>query len=377
MKNFMNYSKFAIATLITAGAFVACSDEIEETPYSTQYLADVTNIKTAGNAVDLGLPSNTKWADMNVGAKSESDNGILFIWGDITGKKMTAESNAYGVNPTTEAALFEMYKGDPAVGYVYDTLCVHKEEMHPSGSFADSTAVVNTAKTYLDLYVSEYKENSNIYGKFEATITAEDVVLVYDSISSANPEECKGYIKVSKLNKDTKIKDLVIDIDKIDSTAVNYFVSKTGSNDIPTAIDNLVANSEYDPATANWGSNWCMPTKAQLNELMTKCTWDFTGKGYKVTGPNGNSIFLPAAGYRYGDKLIGNGTAGYYATGEILGTYKFPTMEQQINKEFGEITNPESMPNILIFQHGQFENSIKLYNNLTTNYGISIRPVQK
>ena len=74
--------------------------------------------------------------------------------------------------------------------------------------------------------------------------------------------------------------------------------------------------SQYDAATANWGGTWRMPTYAELNELNTQCTWewintnDFTG--YKVTGPNGNSIFLPAAGYRYGSSLDCAGSYGYY-----------------------------------------------------------------
>jgi hypothetical protein len=35
--------------------------------------------------VDLGLPSGTKWATMNVGATSETDYGLYFQWGDTQG----------------------------------------------------------------------------------------------------------------------------------------------------------------------------------------------------------------------------------------------------------------------------------------------------
>ena len=59
-----------------------------------------------------------------------------------------------------------------------------------------------------------------------------------------------------------------------------------------------------DAANANWGGDWRMPTKEDQDELRTECTWNWTTKngvnGYTVTGPNGNSIFLPAAGGRYG-----------------------------------------------------------------------------
>ena len=50
-----------------------------------------------------------------------------------------------------------------------------------------------------------------------------------------------------------------------------------------------------------WTSPWRTPSRAELEELKDKCTWKWTTqngvRGCKVTGPNGNSIFLPAAGY--------------------------------------------------------------------------------
>ena len=73
---------------------------------------------------------------------------------------------------------------------------------------------------------------------------------------------------------------------------------------------------EHDAATANWGGSWRMPTKAEQQELLDNCTWKWTTQngvdGYKVTGTNGNSIFLPAAGYRYGSSLNVAGSYGYY-----------------------------------------------------------------
>ena len=65
----------------------------------------------------------------------------------------------------------------------------------------------------------------------------------------------------------------------------------------------------HDAATANLGGNWRMPTIKEWQELVDNCTWTWTGYGYKVTGPNGNHIFLPAAGYRYGSSLY---DAGFY-----------------------------------------------------------------
>lgn len=62
-----------------------------------------------------------------------------------------------------------------------------------------------------------------------------------------------------------------------------------------------LSGSEYDTARKKWGGNWRIPTLAEAKELIEKCKWKFIRikrhYGYKVTGPNGNSIFIPSAGY--------------------------------------------------------------------------------
>ena len=82
-------------------------------------------------------------------------------------------------------------------------------------------------------------------------------------------------------------------------------------------VDNkTVLDPGDDAAHEKWGGSWRMPTDAEWTELRTKCTWTWTTqngvKGRKVTGPNGNSIFLPAAGNRGGTYLNDAGSFGYY-----------------------------------------------------------------
>ena len=76
--------------------------------------------------------------------------------------------------------------------------------------------------------------------------------------------------------------------------------------------------SQYDAATANWGGNWRMPTKAEIQELLDNCTWTWTKQngveGCNVEGPNGNSIFLPAAGCRNGSSHYGASQGGYWSS---------------------------------------------------------------
>ena len=77
-----------------------------------------------------------------------------------------------------------------------------------------------------------------------------------------------------------------------------------------------VLDAADDAATANLGSPWRMPTKVEIAELITKCTWTWTTQdgveGCQVDGPNGNAIFLPATGHYEESGLIYAGTRGNY-----------------------------------------------------------------
>lgn len=77
-------------------------------------------------------------------------------------------------------------------------------------------------------------------------------------------------------------------------------------------VDNkTVLDPDDDVAHVKWDGSWRMPTADEIKELNDKCSWTWTTlngvNGCMVTGPNGNSIFLPAAGYRSGSGLIHRG----------------------------------------------------------------------
>ena len=80
-------------------------------------------------------------------------------------------------------------------------------------------------------------------------------------------------------------------------------------------------NPEDDAATANWGAPWRMPTSEQMEELCRNCSQEMIQQngvnGILVTGPNGNTIFLPAAGYNKEDWLLSTGSEGYYWTSSL------------------------------------------------------------
>ena len=91
-------------------------------------------------------------------------------------------------------------------------------------------------------------------------------------------------------------------------------------------MNDIAGSAEFDAATANWGGDWRMPTETEMKELLEECKWKWTKnngvKGYKVTGPNKSSIFLPASGYRGGGSTLGKEVGGYYWCSTPYGTDK-------------------------------------------------------
>jgi len=86
-------------------------------------------------------------------------------------------------------------------------------------------------------------------------------------------------------------------------------------------IEDIAGHSKRDVAYADWGENWRLPSREECKELINKCTWTWTiqggRNGYKVTGPNGKSIFLPAAGNRNSSTSIHElGERGVFWTSE-------------------------------------------------------------
>ena len=87
-----------------------------------------------------------------------------------------------------------------------------------------------------------------------------------------------------------------------------------------------ISGTDYDIAHVKWGGNWRMPTWEQINELISQCTMFWTKQngvdGILVTGPNGNTIFLPAAGYRSYNIITDRATEkGFYWSSKLHKTF--------------------------------------------------------
>ena len=118
------------------------------------------------------------------------------------------------------------------------------------------------------------------------------------------------------------------------------FTKYTGSDGLTTLLP------EDDAATANWGSGWRMPTQAEWQELLNYTTHIWTTQngvtGRLFTATNGNSLFLPAAGYRGGTSLYSAGTYGDYWSSSLRTVY--PDDAWYLYFPFGRLQHEQPQP---------------------------------
>ncbi len=172
----------------------ALREREDGTRFTTTFTWRKVEAPAGAIAVDLGLPSGTKWANMNIGASKPEDYGLYFAWGET-------------------------------VGYTSDTSDGRKFEWESYKWYSGSSS-----------------------GKL-AKYCTKDTYGIVDNKAVLAPDD--------------------------------------------------------DAAYMNWGSSWRMPTTTEIRELLDNTTYEWTAingvSGCKfMSKTNGNSIFLPAAGYRYG-----------------------------------------------------------------------------
>ena len=98
------------------------------------------------------------------------------------------------------------------------------------------------------------------------------------------------------------------------------YIHCDGSSETCRSLDGNICGTQYDVAYVKWGPNWRMPTLTEIEELVDNCTKTVTELNsvqvMKLTGPNGNSIYLPFTGYMKGTERTHIGyNSGYYWSG--------------------------------------------------------------
>ena len=124
---------------------------------------------------------------------------------------------------------------------------------------------------------------------------------------------------------------------------------------------------EDDAATANWGNVWRMPTPEEWYELKTNTTSVLTTqngvKGWLFTASNGNTLFLPAAGYRNANTIYQNAN---------LALYWSCSQHQTIYYFIGEQSNQAIMYN----HYDPANNGSQSIETMLRYRGLSVRPVR-
>lgn len=100
--------------------------------------------------------------------------------------------------------------------------------------------------------------------------------------------------------------------ERMDKDSYSPYNSETAN----TALADIGGTSEHDVAAYKWKGTWRMPTASEFQELKSKCQWRWKSRdglfGFEIIGPNGNSIFLPAAGVKVGSELKDLSESGDY-----------------------------------------------------------------
>ena len=100
-------------------------------------------------------------------------------------------------------------------------------------------------------------------------------------------------------------------------------------SEIVNGLNVGIKNTNVDAAYIATDGIYRMPTKTECDELINNCTWTWSTQngvnGYTVEG-NGNSIFIPASGYRNGASLLNDGTEGYLWTDTFIDEWAFMVM---------------------------------------------------
>ena len=134
------------------------------------------------------------------------------------------------------------------------------------------------------------------------------------NVGAESPEEYGGYYAWGETEEKTDYSWSTYEWCNGSSTTLTKYCT---SSSYCTVDNKTTLDPEDDVAHVKWRGNWRMPTKAEQDELRTKCNWEWTTMnglyGYQVTGPNGNSIFLPAAGFRYGTVVDGGSLGDYWS----------------------------------------------------------------
>ena len=264
-----------------------------------------TPVETTLKAVDLGLTSGTKWANMNVGANSSIALGDLFAWAECD---PYSEMGSGWSMPTVD--LFGELVAECTIEWTTVNGVEGAKFIGPNGNYIFMPANFNDPAD--PAYECRYWSSDFFQGEDDLAYA-----LMYGD-GYGGPGA--GLVKTSKYC----VRAVQTDVPSPNYQAVDLGLSsgtKWANMNVgamtPAHYGFLYAWGDCDPAS-QMGTGWSMPTTTMVDELRDECDFEITSLygviGALITGPNGNSIFMPA--WFDGAQLGETGFVGWYWTGE-------------------------------------------------------------
>ena len=275
--------------------------------------SDTLSVDSIVNDNDtLALVEESSQTDVSSSVSSESSMCPFSVTTSPSGALVTIDGKSYGKSPLSDVQI-------PVGNHVVRLTLSGYESFSRKIHFADRPVVLNevlraeSSGTSSLSSSSSNKTESSSMSSGTGRINGHDYVDLGLSVKwatcnvgASRPEDYGNYYAWGEIQ-----------------TKSEY--TKENSLTYGKDIGNISGNSRYDVARAQWGSSWRLPTLAEIEELIDKCNWEWTTegghKGYRVTGPNGKSIFLPAAGYRRGTSVHYQGSDGCCWSGTLYEDY--------------------------------------------------------
>ena len=313
MKKLLIYSWLPmLLAAMAAFSFTACSDDDDETG----------GVVAATPATIVG-----KWKVMTLDSEGRETGDYKICSFNADGTSSVQQFNADG---TSGEQRFYTYTFDGTNIYQYNDSGKLKDALlnvTVTATTLTATSVTGFTATMIRVLDDDSTGNTPVVPEEPATDSrAIDLGLSVKwascNVGATKPEEYGGYYAWGETEEKSNYSWSTY---KYCNGTYDSMTKYCTESDHGT-VDNITTlEPEDDVAHVKWGGSWRMPTKAEQDELRDKCTWTWTTlngvNGYCVTGPNGNSIFLSAAGCRYGTEVSGQGSYGFYLSSSLDSGY--------------------------------------------------------
>lgn len=270
---------------------------------------DIVNVTTTGEATDIGYTSAKLSASVQSVSADEREKFRVGIAYSTSASSLHPDSMYY----VAKEYAYNVVMGDYTLSF--------------TGLLEGTTyyyaAFTNDGENYKLSQIKNFTTKDMGISRSGAVDLGLSVKWAAYNVGASSPEEYGGYYSWGEIEESKDNREWVGYkwCNSSWGVIIKYCTksnSRYGTIDYKTTLE-----LEDDIAHVDWGNNWRIPTKKEYNELIDNCIWSWTTiylnesktdsiNGYKITGVNGNSIFLPAAGY-YGEHGLKNrNKAGYY-----------------------------------------------------------------